>query len=451
MGGRVSVEEMKDEYKELRQPIAKLKHTRKNRSVERRVNIEDTILNKKFKIPKAKYHRNSSYISSQKRSVILNPKETIYRKIEFCKPINKFFTKFFNKRNELKRSFNDSDLNFSDLECLKYSLDETEVSTYENSLNRAIKRNTFYSFNASLSEITKVESSINPHENILPLSQNISQPQISTQNKIKSDNKDLNKHCFSDKDIYSRYFYDRDLEPDQKLSSLRNNYYTKLVVKNILPMKKLEPISKNNIFIFDWDDTLLCTNYFSPSGTCKKIPDLKPNEKKFLLELEDLVLEILNFALKRGHIYIITNAMQGWVEFSAKIYYPRVAKLLKNVLVISARKEFEYLYPNDNKLWKTFTFLNISKEFNTKAITNLICIGDSMMEIEASQALFTTFKYCFLKSIKFRENPRPEELIKELKLVKDKLDLIFSSVKNLTINVEKRQKEKKIVTSEVKS
>ena len=74
-----------------------------------------------------------------------------------------------------------------------------------------------------------------------------------------------------------------------------------------------------------------------------------------------------------------------------------------------------------------------------------------MMEIEASQALFTTFKYCFLKSIKFRENPRPEELIKELKLVKDKLDLIFSSVKNLTINVEKRQKEKKIVTSEVKS
>ncbi len=42
-----------------------------------------------------------------------------------------------------------------------------------------------------------------------------------------------------------------------------------------------------------------------------------------------------------------------------------------------------------------------------------------------------------IKTIKFREQPRPDELIKQLDLVNEKFDSIYMSMKNLTIRLEK--------------
>ena len=47
--------------------------------------------------------------------------------------------------------------------------------------------------------------------------------------------------------------------------SIRDKYYNKLITKlEWNPFKKEKII--NNLFFFDWDDTLLCTSYLQPTG-----------------------------------------------------------------------------------------------------------------------------------------------------------------------------------------
>lgn len=42
------------------------------------------------------------------------------------------------------------------------------------------------------------------------------------------------------------------------------------------------------------------------------------------------------------------------------------------------------------------------------------------------------------KTIKFRENPKPDELVKQQDLVCDKFEQIYMSIRNLTIRLEKK-------------
>jgi hypothetical protein len=46
-----------------------------------------------------------------------------------------------------------------------------------------------------------------------------------------------------------------------------------------------------------------------------------------------------------------------------------------------------------------------------------------------------------VKTIKFRENPKPDELIKQQELVWEKLEQIANSPKNLTIRLERKQSQ----------
>jgi hypothetical protein len=48
----------------------------------------------------------------------------------------------------------------------------------------------------------------------------------------------------------------------------------------------------------------------------------------------------------------------------------------------------------------------------SKVTTNLISLGDSHIEMEAAMNLGKFFEYALLKTIKFRESPKPDELIK---------------------------------------
>ena len=77
-----------------------------------------------------------------------------------------------------------------------------------------------------------------------------------------------------------------------------------------------------------------------------------------------------------------------------------------------------------------------------KLVTNIICIGDSLFEMEAGRILASRFTEAFVKTIKFREAPKLDELIKQLKLVSLQFSSIYSSIKNLTIRVEKIEKLK---------
>ena len=94
-------------------------------------------------------------------------------------------------------------------------------------------------------------------------------------------------------------------------------------------------------------------------------------------------------------------------------------------------------------MWKISAFLEMQENFDRNLVTNIICLGDSVIEIEASQILASTFSQAYIKTIKFKEDPKPEELNKQLLLVLDQFNSIYSTVKNLTIKVEKKSKNEK--------
>ena len=197
-------------------------------------------------------------------------------------------------------------------------------------------------------------------------------------------------------------------------------------------------LKNTNLTILDWDDTLFFTNFICPGGlSYREIEHFSEKEKELIKSIENCVKTILEKAILKGEVFIITNSSSGWVEFCSKKFYPEVFPLLKKIKIISARDLYEEKYPNDQKTWKLLTFVNIKNYFNINRHINIICIGDATFEIEASEMLASKFKNYYLKTIKFRENPGLSELKKQLNLIVREFDRIFSMEKSMKIHVEK--------------
>ena len=60
----------------------------------------------------------------------------------------------------------------------------------------------------------------------------------------------------------------------------------------------------------------------------------------------------MEVSLTYGQVFIITNAAEGWIEYSTKKYMPSVKEPLKHVRIISARTTFEDKFPGDSHEWK---------------------------------------------------------------------------------------------------
>ena len=223
---------------------------------------------------------------------------------------------------------------------------------------------------------------------------------------------------------------------------IRNSFYEKLINQKI--WGKSIKNEKNNLIIFDWDDTLLCTSVLSPYGYFDDDIILSNQGKEKIKKLEENVKKILELSINKSTTFIITNSEPGWVEYSCKRFLPLVYPLLSKLNIISARGLFEKIFPNNSRMWKIETFNNIFHNFNYLLPTNIICIGDSFYEIEAGKNLGKKFNNCFVKTIKFKESPNIEELIIQINLVIEKFNYIFSAEKNWTIKVEKKIPCKKI-------
>jgi hypothetical protein len=254
-------------------------------------------------------------------------------------------------------------------------------------------------------------------------------------NKIsKKISYDINdrKQSIDDDDIISN----NEITNCEKGEDIRNKYICQLINKGVwipnIPEKKY-----NSIIIFDWDDTLLPTSFLNSKGTYNAFRQFTKNERKRLLELENLVLQLLTLSVKKGDVYIITNADKKWVENSSKIFYPSISNILKKIKIISAKNKYQKRYPS--RIWKIKAFINLANDIDLQKITNIICSGDSAFEIEAARILATKFTEAFIKTIKFKEKPDLEEVYKQIKFVLCQFNKIYSAVKNLSITVEKRK------------
>ena len=265
-------------------------------------------------------------------------------------------------------------------------------------------------------------------------------PNYNDNNSVE-DNKSINSD-YSDISSESLLIKRTNIKNENKLKSikLRNSYYTKLVLSEILTFQKIPKVT--NIFIFDWDDTLMCTSFVAPCGVLN-IEDMKQNDKLNMKNLDQLVSALLIKSMEKGEVFIITNAAYGWVEFSSKKLYPLTYNILKRIKIISARGMCEKKYPGDYRQWKTQAFIETMKEskINLLKTTNIISFGDSIIELEASHKLKDIFADGYIKTIKFKENPQPAELIKELKIINNQFDIILSNNRNLSIKVAKKKND----------
>ena len=224
---------------------------------------------------------------------------------------------------------------------------------------------------------------------------------------------------------------------------IRDKYYNKLITKlEWNPFKKEKII--NNLFFFDWDDTLLCTSYLQPTGALIDM-EINKRDKDIISDLDSLVSKLLLKAMNIGIVFIVTNGAPGWVELSSTKFYPKTAKILQKIKVVSARGLCERKYPGDMRQWKRVAFkfaLDTLHDINKNIVTNIICLGDSNIEMEASYYLKECFPNAYLKTIKFKESPTHIELQKELKIINIQLDSIINNYnKNLSVKVTRKKND----------
>mmetsp|Transcript_16835 Transcript_16835/g.22265 ORF Transcript_16835/g.22265 Transcript_16835/m.22265 type:complete len:211 (-) Transcript_16835:120-752(-) len=188
--------------------------------------------------------------------------------------------------------------------------------------------------------------------------------------------------------------------------------------------------SSDTVTIFDWDDTLLPSNWLVRNGNYPFEGVLKTETqmqtRQSLESIGCAVYDCLAKALFRGPVFIITNSMEGWVQRSAIFYMPILTNLLKYVRIISARSMFPKEPPSH---WKLLAFRQCLHDLYSSPYrtiyTRVVSIGDSNYERNALFSLSHSLASPSLISVKFKEEPTIQDLKNQLFCLQKLLADIF--------------------------
>jgi len=217
---------------------------------------------------------------------------------------------------------------------------------------------------------------------------------------------------------------------------------------SLLPMLRKPPALQQSpksqtVTIFDWDDTLLCTSVLTcTSAGYGGYPPLPP--MWLLPDLARAASDVLEAACRLGPTFIVTNALEGWVERSAQRWVPTMMPALGKVnKIISARSRYEWQDPDINQ-WKLNAFLELQRSLDPHPVTNLIAVGDSDYEMDAARAMASQFPRAVVKTVKFKPTPMALDLLRELELLREKLNEIVEAGINLQIQLDRKPSRKPI-------
>lgn len=218
-------------------------------------------------------------------------------------------------------------------------------------------------------------------------------------------------------------------------------------IYNLLAIKNSNlKLSKKTLTICDWDNTLFPTSYIISHLYIIDNPSLASNDiKDYFCQLSNLIQCIIFNAKKYGEFVIITNALSGWVERSCNLM-PDLLPILKTINIISARSDWEKIDPLPEK-WKEFAFLKKTTDFignDTNIVINLICIGDSPYEHDASKNVASvlnanSYYMVFTKNFVFKMNPIFDELLIQLYHLANNLNLnkdnVITNMKSYQLSI----------------
>ena len=162
-----------------------------------------------------------------------------------------------------------------------------------------------------------------------------------------------------------------------------------------------------------------------------------------LKNLDQNVVNLLKFCMKKGEVFIVTNSSSGWAEYSSEKYLPNTSKILNKIPIISAKRLYAKIYPGSPTEWKVRAMLNVVDTYHIdkKLISNIISFGDSIIDLEAAERLKSVFVNAYVKSIKFQEKPHPLVLEKQIFIITNMLESIIRKYKNCIFKISKKKKE----------
>jgi len=106
-------------------------------------------------------------------------------------------------------------------------------------------------------------------------------------------------------------------------------------------------------------------------------------EKEKVQEIDKIAAEILERALELGEVCIVTNSVEGWVDYCSQTFMAQTYEIIVNrkVPIVSARERSEAEFPNDPQRWKTEAFANLISDLSNETVLNMISVGDSNYEM----------------------------------------------------------------------
>lgn len=175
------------------------------------------------------------------------------------------------------------------------------------------------------------------------------------------------------------------------------------------------------LFLWDWDNTLMPTQYLRDRGIISGTSQLTPKETEILHQIEACLLQLLDIALTLGRVYIVTNAEIEWIPLSVQTFLPQLEFLLPQLTLISAKTKYERMYPDNQVLWKTRVFQDILNEQFFPV--QLIGLGDLDTDWLSWQQAFS-HRSTQHKFIRMVMNPTLTE-------IRDELDLLVKTIQTI--------------------
>ncbi|CAK0904836.1 unnamed protein product, partial [Prorocentrum cordatum] len=238
------------------------------------------------------------------------------------------------------------------------------------------------------------------------------------------------------------------------------------------------------IILLDWDDTLCPSTWIRANKHHLSFFKPAPNTEHFQRPLRELQREgeaLLKLAMKLGNVVIVTNAVHPWVETSCRNFLPSLLPLLESLPIIYARSVYEthccepakqvprgsavdavraggaicaqrampgmYNALGQNRLlshssrpaarqidmdpqrWKEVAFEQETSGFYSRyqhqSWKNVISVGDSVFERDAVKRVVpnrtVTKKKCRTKTLKLFDDPGMDDLIAQVRVVRDVL------------------------------
>jgi hypothetical protein len=169
---------------------------------------------------------------------------------------------------------------------------------------------------------------------------------------------------------------------------------------------------KETIFLFDWDDTLMCTTF-----VLSKVQPLSEEEIKITTNLGEKVTIFLEKCSKCGKIIIMTNSSKEWLKKTSEQYLKIKESFFSNIKIISTRDLF---LKNDIKKekWKEMALNELLKKSGDN-IENLICASDSEEDINLFKNISKLREEINVSTIKFKSKPSPQIMIREIDYLKN--------------------------------